>query len=168
MICQICGKHNASMLVQQIVGGKAKALYMCRSCAKKHNLFADERQMHLSLKALFDDVAPSSERAEDISPGSEVTVCPECGTPLSRIKEKRTIGCSRCFFYFRNTVVKLMQEAQDEIFYSGTLPDQLETFSGAALSMQQLEAELKRAVENEEFELAAYYRDRIKEREASS
>lgn len=168
MICQICGKHNASMLVQQIVGGKAKSLYMCRSCAKKHNLFADERQMHLSLKELFDGITPSPAGTNDAASGNELTACPECGTPLSRIKEKKMLGCSRCFFYFRNTVVKLMQGAQQEVFYSGALPARLETFSGPVLSMQQLEAELKRAVENEEFELAAYYRDRIKEREASS
>lgn len=168
MICQICGKHNASMLVQQIVGGKAKALYMCRSCAKKHNLFADERQMHCSLQALFEGVAPLPAGTGDAASRNELTACPECGTLLSHIKEKKTIGCSRCFFYFRNTVVKLMQGAQQEVFYSGALPAQLEIFSGPVLSMQQLEAELKRAVENEEFELAAYYRDRIKEREASS
>ena len=168
MICQICGKHNASMLVQQLIDGKTKELYLCRSCAKKHNLFADEREMHTSLKNIFDDLLPQLNKPEDISENGRPAVCPDCGTALSRVKGKKIIGCSRCFFYFRDTIVKLMQETGGEIFYAGNLPAQLETFSGAGLSLRQLEAGLQKAVENEEYELAAYFRDKIREQEASS
>ena len=58
MICQICGKHNASMLVRQIVGGKTKELYLCRACAKKHHIYSDDKEMSLSLKAIFDGLVP--------------------------------------------------------------------------------------------------------------
>lgn len=95
-------------------------------------------------------------------------VCPDCGMPLSRVKEKKILGCSRCFFYFRDTVVKLMRETSGEVFYAGNLPQQPEIFSDSAASLQHLEAELQKAVENEEYELAAYLRDKINEREVSS
>ena len=78
------------------------------------------------------------------------------------------IGCPRCFFYFRDTVLKFMQEVSGEIFYAGNLPLQPETFSDVAVSLQHLEDELQKAVENEEYELAAYLRDKIKEQEVSS
>jgi len=168
MICQICGKHGASMLVRQIIDGKAKELYLCRACAKKHHLYSDDRKMHLSLKAIFDGLLPqkggSGEAAESVRP----VVCPDCGTPLSRVKEKKMLGCPRCFFYFRDTVVKLMQESSGEVFYAGRLPAQLETFSETAFSLHRLEEELQKAVENEEYELAAYLRDKIKEQEVST
>lgn len=167
MICQICGKHSASVLVRQIADGKAKELYLCRACAKKHHLYSDDRKMHLSLKAVFDGLLPqlNENGKEEVSEGVRPVVCPDCGMPLSRVKEKKTIGCPRCFFYFRDTVIKFLQEISGEVFYAGALPAQLETFSGTAFSLQHLEEELQKAVENEEYELAAYLRDKIKERE---
>ena len=165
MICQICGKHNASILVQQIVNGTAKELYLCKACAKKHNLYADEQKMHLSLKTIFEGLLPKVIKQKP-SPGAPHSdVCPECGTPLRFVQEKKTIGCPHCFFYFRKTVVQLMQESSEDIFYEGRVPDQLETCQDTELSLQQLESELQKAVNNEEYELAAYFRDKIKERE---
>ena len=168
MTCQICGKHNASMLVRQIIDGKAKELYICRACAKKNHLYADDRKIHLSLKAIFDGLVSHSEGKEDSNEGGRPVVCPDCGTPLSRVKEKKTIGCPRCFFYFRDTVLKIMQDTAGEVFYAGDISSQPEIFSGAEISLQHLEEELQKALANEEYELAAYLRDKIKEREVSS
>ena len=168
MICQICGKHNAAMLVRQIIDGKTKELNLCRACAKKHRLYSDDGEITLSLKAIFDGLLPQLSGKEKANESARPLVCPDCGMPLSRVKEKKMIGCPRCFFYFRDTVVKFMQETSGEVFYAGRLPSQPETFSGSAVSLQHLEAELQKAVENEEYELAAYLRDKIKEREVSS
>ena len=168
MICQICGKHNASMLVRQIIDGKAKELYLCRACAKKHHIYSDDKEMSLSLKAIFDGLVSKLDAHEKASDSVHPLACPDCGMPLSRVKEKKIIGCSRCFFYFRDTVLKLMQETSEDIFYAGNLPLQPETFSDTAVSLQHLEEELQKAVENEEYELAAYLRDKIKEQEVST
>ena len=161
MICQICGKHNASILVQQIVNGMAKELYLCKSCAKKHNLYADEQKMHLSLKNIFEGLLPKTLQQESASEIPHSDVCPECGTRIGVVQEKKMIGCPYCFFYFRDTVVKLMQEVGEDIFYGGAMPAQCETYPAKQLSLQQLELELQRAVNNEEYELAAYFRDKI-------
>lgn len=166
MICQICGKHNASMLVQQIVNGTAKELYLCRACAKKHNLYADERKMHLSLKNIFDGLLPKDSKQEAPTAASYPDICPKCGTSRKSIQDRKKLGCPQCFFHFRETVLQVMQEAGDDIFYSGNLPATLETVPDTALSLQQLESALQKAVNNEEYELAAYFRDKIKEREA--
>lgn len=168
MICQICGRHNASMLVRQIIDGKAKELYICRACAKKHHLYSDNEEMHLSLKAIFDGLVSQLNTSEEARNSVHPLVCPDCGMPLSRVKEKKILGCPFCFFYFRDTVLKLMQETSEEIFYAGNLPLKTETFLGAAPSLQHLEEELQKAVENEEYELAAYLRDKIKEQEVST
>ena len=156
------------MLVRQIIDGKAKELYICRTCAKKHHLYSDNKEMHLSLKAIFDGLVSALDASEGASDSVHPLACPDCGMPLSRVKEKKILGCPRCFFYFRDTVLKLMQETSGEVFYAGNLPPQPETFSGTAVSLQHLEEELQKAVENEEYELAAYLRDKIKEQEVSS
>ena len=168
MICQICGKHTASMLVRQIVNETTKELHLCRVCAKKYNIYADDRDVAISLKAIFDELLPQLDAREKTSGSGHPLVCPDCGMTLSRVKEEKILGCSRCFFYFRDTVLKLMQETSGEVFYAGNLPMQPEIFSGAAVSLQHLEEELQKAVENEEYELAAYLRDKIKEQEVST
>ena len=168
MICQICGKHNVSMLVRQIIDGTAKELYICRVCAKKYHLYSDNKEMHLSLKAIFDGLLPQLDAREEAVDSVHPLACPDCGMPLSRVKEKKIIGRPCCFFYFRDTVLKLMQETSGEVFYAGNLPLQPEIFSGTVVSLQHLEDELQKAIENEEYELAAYLRDKIKEQEVSS
>lgn len=89
MICQICGKHNASMLVRQIVGGKTKELYLCRACAKKHHIYSDDKEMSLSLKAIFDGLVPKLDAREKVNESAHPLACPDCGMPLSRVKEKK-------------------------------------------------------------------------------
>ena len=168
MICQICGKHSAAMLVRQIIDEKAKELYICRVCAKKYHLYSDNKEMHLSLKAIFDGLLPQLDAREEAGDSVHPLACPDCGMPLSRVKEKKILGCPRCFFYFRDTVLELMQETSGEVFYAGNLPLKTETFSDSAVSLQHLEEELQKAVENEEYELAAYLRDKIREQEVSS
>ena len=100
MICQICGKHSASVLVRQIADGKAKELYLCRACAKKHHLYSDDRKMHLSLKAVFDGLLPqlNENGKEEVSEGVRPVVCPDCGMPLSRVKKNNRLPA--LFFLF--------------------------------------------------------------------
>lgn len=165
MICQICGRHKASILVRQITDEKTKELYMCRSCAQKYHLSSDNKNMHLSLKTIFERAIEQCNSAEDADKKDRPLVCPECGTSLHNVEEKKILGCPRCFFYFRDTVIKCMQNSSKEIFYQGVLPRNVEIFSGEEVSVRHLEEELQKAVDHEEYELAAYLRDKIKERE---
>ena len=168
MICQLCGKHIAALLVRQIVNGTTKELHLCRACAQKHHIDPDAQDISGSLKAIFDELLPQLDASKKTSGAAHPLVCPDCGMTLSRVKGEKMLGCSRCFFYFRDTVLKLMKETSGEVFYAGNLPIQPETFSGAAVSLHHLEEELQKAVENEEYELAAYLRDKIKEQEVST
>ena len=167
MICQLCRKQTASLIVRQIVNGTTKELQLCRACAQKHHIDPNAQDISASLKAIFDELLPQL-AVKDASGSGHPLVCPDCGMTLSRVKEEKILGCSRCFFYFRDTVLKLMQETSGEVFYAGNLPVQPETFSGEAVSLRHLEEELQKAVENEEYELAAYLRDKIKEQEVST
>lgn len=168
MICQLCRKQTASLIVRQIVNGTTKELQLCRACAQKHHIDPNAQDISASLKAIFDELLPQLAVKDATGSITHPLVCPDCGMTLSRVKEEKILGCSRCFFYFRDTVLKLMQEASGEVFYAGNLPVQPETFSGEAVSLRHLEEELQKAVENEEYELAAYLRDKIKEQEVST
>lgn len=168
MICDICGKHNASLLIRRIIDGKAKELYVCGSCAKKHNLDTTDMNMGSALNAVFDNLSVSAQKHEAAQGGKRIPVCPACGTSLKQVQEDGVIGCALCFFYFRDTILKLMREVNPELFYLGNLPDQLETFSEMPVPVQHLKKEMEKAVKNENYELAAYFRDRIKESESYS
>lgn len=168
MVCDLCGKHEASIFVQQIIDGKAKELYICGHCAKKYNLYADEKKMQVSLNAVFNNLSSRLHNKETDPADKRPLLCPACGTSLQQIKTEGAIGCPLCFFYFRDSVLERMRSANGEIFYLGKLPEKLETFSECTMPLQQLKHELEKAVECEDYELAAYFRDRIKEMEACS
>ena len=56
-----------------------------------------------------------------------------------------------------------MEKGNAQIFYTDKLPANLETFSTVKISLKRLKEELEKAVKNEHYELAAYFRDKIKE-----
>ena len=157
MTCNICGKHNASIFIQQIIDTKTKEFYICENCAQKYNVSAGKK--NASLETILNTLtSPTTETAENEEP-----VCPECSTPLSRIRDKKELGCPSCFFYFRDTVLRQMEKGNAQIFYTDKLPANLETFSTVKISLKRLKEELEKAVKNEHYELAAYFRDKIKE-----
>ncbi len=89
--------------------------------------------------------------------------CPTCGMGLKEIKEKRVIGCADCLFFFRNFIVEMLLNKNDEITYRGKYQkteDCRETSNFQAV--EKLQMLLEKSVEKEDYEMAIYFRERIK------
>lgn len=168
MICDICGKHEASVFIRRIMDKNIKELSVCVSCAQEHHLYGNDQELNSSLNTVFENILSHAHNREAVRKGKCRPVCPACGTSLEQVQKEGRIGCPMCFFYFRDTVLKKIGAVNSELFYLGNLPEQLETFSDVRVPVQHLQKELEKAVESENYELAAYFRDRIKEAESYS
>ncbi len=167
MICTVCGKNKASIFIRQVVSGKVKEFYICKDCAYKNRAAMEQSLGTEYVESVFKNLmdAEKKETVQEAQP-NKTAVCPTCGTSLDEIKKKKELGCSSCFFYFKDSVLSLMRAHNREIIYTGTLPEKLDTFSVHQLSLQELKEELEKAVAHEHYELAAYFRDAIKNMEA--
>ncbi|MGP1576053.1 MAG: UvrB/UvrC motif-containing protein [Treponema sp.] len=169
MICDICGKRQASILIQQVRNNETQELSICKHCADQYELYADNHNMAISIEAIYEKIEASRQEESTLADSQDShSFCPSCGTPLLKIKKSHQIGCPFCFFYFQDTILKLMGEHITDIRYKGEMPPILEAYSDCRISLSQLKTELQYAVEHENYELAAYFRDKINEMEASA
>jgi len=159
MTCNICGRSGASIVIQHVMDDKVQEIHICNQCAQKYNLNAADKDIGCALDELFNNLA-QKKAAEQSKHGQ---VCPDCGTSLMQINTNKQLGCPLCFFFFRDTVVKLMKKEKKDLVYTGQVPDRLETAINPKVSLYELQKKLKKALKHEEYELAAYYRDRINE-----
>ncbi len=156
MKCDICRQRPAVIFVQQVSRGSSVELHLCELCAKERGYKINEDRIDISLGGLFSE-ALSGDRKKESVPS-----CPDCGTTLEDIRRKKQVGCAVCYREFRAEISALMRSEGFESGYEGTLPEKLEAFRQTPPDPENLRKELQRAIDAEDYELAAYYRDRIR------
>lgn len=155
--CHICGKR-ASISLTQIINGQVSELALCEDCAKKNGLFDPgtltfaEKFFPEEFKARVDKlVRELTERVTDGESigGDDVLVrCPACGFELPVFRKTGRLGCPTCYTVFARELS--LESASDD-------SEQEEVDEKS-----RLEAELREAIEREDYETAAQLRDRIR------
>jgi protein arginine kinase activator len=178
MICDVCGKKNATVHLTEIIDDQMNELHLCEECAH-HKSAQMEQQFGLSdlLGGLAEFEKPAAEK--------EVAAlhCPACGLTYADFKKAGRLGCAECYHAFRKYIGPLLKRIHGSGVHVGKLParaaapktprDADQTVSAPstpapANDIQALKERLQKAIENEEFEEAARLRDAIRQRESSS
>jgi len=99
--------------------------------------------------------------------------CPACGATLQDFRESGRLGCPQCYSTFAAPLRTLLRRIHGASRHIGepyappvtgagdAVPDDLESLA----AVRALREQLQRAVDAENFELAARLRDEIRERE---
>ena len=157
MKCDVCRNYPAVIFVQQVSRGSAIELHLCESCALERGYSTTENRIDVSLGGLFSGILDSPQEGVAITQS-----CPQCGLTFADIKKLRKAGCAHCYQYFRAEIVSLMRRDGLEISYRGVLPSTKGTYKVSAIDPEKLRKELQIAIDKEDYEMAAYYRDRLR------
>jgi len=165
MKCDVCRVNPAVIFVQQVSRGSSIELHLCETCALDRGFSTTENKIDISLGGLFSGVIQGSiegtvGQSSDNS-GKNIK-CPLCGLSLADIKKHHRAGCADCYQQFRAEIVSMLRREGVEISYAGELPSKLEAFKTSKIDPENLKKELRRAIDQEDYEMAAYYRDRIR------
>ncbi|MFV1979617.1 MAG: UvrB/UvrC motif-containing protein [Rhodothermia bacterium] len=161
MECQDCGLRDANLQVTTIVDGEMRTLHLCGECASKRGLPAEGPTEPLAgfLAQLGPDAPESGERSEP---------CPYCGITGSEFRQTGRLGCSQCYVHFEPQIRGLLRRLHGSAQHVGKLYMSVGSEAGDRVAqMSAMRRRLKRAVETEDFELAAELRDRIHQAESS-
>jgi protein arginine kinase activator len=164
MVCQVCGKNNATVHFTEIHDNKMTELHVCERCAEEKGLH------HSPPKQKFDISEELSHMLDSMTTTDEERVgrvqCPRCGLLYSGFKETGRLGCADCYNAFQFKLRPLLRRIHGDTRHRGKVP--VRDGEGAARSrqIQRLHDELQRAVEREDFEHAASIRDEIRRLEA--
>ena len=167
MKCNACGEREGVVSLTQIVEGDVRTVSLCAQCAAEKGI---ETGLGLSDTPLGGFLAALGESADADAPLSAApeTGCPSCGATLRDFRETGRVGCAECYRAFDAPLRELLRRLHGSTHhtgmrYAGTeLPSATPPPDGGA---RELREQLRRAIESEQFELAAELRDRLRERE---
>ena len=150
MLCEKCGKNQATVMYTQIINGQKSSLNICSSCAAQESIFEN-----------FGSLLSFSPREEQI-----ITACPVCKTTLSEFTRSGRVGCGECYKTFRkyaDAMLRKIHGTSSHIKGSTQVAKPAPKPAKELSELEKLRAELQKAIGNEDFENAAVLRDKIRE-----
>lgn len=167
MLCQNCGKNEATTHIKRVVNGETTETHLCASCAE-----------HLGYGDIFSGFGFNLDDFFGGLMGGDMPLiagheekCPKCGCTFTDIVKSGKIGCSDCYRKFYDRLLPSLQRIHGKIKHTGksAMVPHVETSKELKISpVAKLREDLDKAVKEQRFEDAAVIRDKIKELEAEN
>ena len=154
-LCEICKKNQATIHLTDIVKGKKIETHLCAECAQAKGLAV---QQTVTLSNILAVAGGESEAVIE----ARKTKCPECGMTWKDFETTGRLGCSDDYKVFREVLEPLIIQRHSAKEHVGKVSSAAGERAVRAGQLRRLHTELRRAVEDEHFEVAAEVRDRIR------
>ncbi len=160
MLCDICGKVQATVHLTEIIDGQMAELHLCEDCARKKSIQMEQQF------GLADLLAGLADFGEKFGKTDEVRLkCSNCGLTYEGFRKTGRLGCSQCYNSFRQYLASLLKKIHGSNRHFGKAPVKLSRTVRKKSELQELKNKLQRAIQLEDFEEAVILRDKIKELE---
>ena len=163
MTCSQCQEREAVMELTQVANGQVTKVHLCEQCAAERGL---ETAAALGKTPLASYIAAMGQGLNDTLPaGTDLAfVCKSCGATLQDFRESGRLGCPDCYRTLGEPLRELLRRLHGATRHTGerySVPggDPVPVSTRSTLEIRE---QLKRAIESEDFELAAQLRDQLK------
>ena len=162
MKCEKCGKFDATVKYIEIINGKKTQQNLCKNCADNNgSIFSEPEIFDFGFDSFFQSFLNSPNHKAATS--SPYTLCKTCGSSISDIQKNGRLGCNDCYRTFREYLLKPLKEIHGSTHHTGKIPKHSGKKLQTASEIEKLKNELDAAVTEQNFELAAQLRDKIRE-----
>lgn len=162
MQCDHCGERPAAIHLTQIVDNSVTTVHLCEQCAAEKGVQTGASIAKYPLSSFLASVGKGAAAA--LPPGGEDRACAFCQATLGDFRDTGRLGCPHCYESFNTHLRDLLRRIHGSSQHVGEV--YLSPSEGGGTDERRLLAELReqlhRAVESENFELAAELRDRIR------
>lgn len=158
MLCQNCGKHEATTHLKRIVNGQAAELHLCSSCAGKLGYGEVFSPFDMGFGGLFGNLFS---QGQNLLGGETVVRCEKCGATYRDIAESGKVGCADCYKLFAERLAPSLQRIHGKTRHSGKVPGDVQR-SDVQSHLESLRLKMAKAIETQNFEEAAKLRDEIR------
>ncbi len=169
MLCQNCGKSEATTHYHSVINGVVKDKYLCNQCAvKQKQINLNENDIFKVFTSFFND---------GVLPNYLDIKCECCGTSYKDIQRTGKVGCGNCYNVFKEQLNATLQRIHGRATHIGKRPgllkegvlkdgEQHTNIDEKQVKIDNLKEQLKKAIETENYEKAAEIRDLIRKEEA--
>ncbi|MCM8796596.1 MAG: UvrB/UvrC motif-containing protein [Candidatus Omnitrophica bacterium] len=162
MLCDICGKNQATVHLTEIVDEQMNELHLCEECARKKSI---EMEQQFGLSDLLAGMAEFEKPGSEVE-GAATAKCPNCGLTYADFKKIGRLGCGECYVVFKRYLAPLLKRIHGSLNHIGKGPAvKGRRMSKKKAELEELRSKLQAAIAREAFEEAARLRDQIKELE---
>ena len=157
MLCEKCKERDAVVHLTT-TSDPVKQLHLCERCAAEHGVETTVATPTHPLGKFLQE----AQRKEAASANDTVR-CTFCNSTLADFRTTGRWGCARCYYNFEPTIRELLRRVHGNHRHVGRPyePPRSEAMERAA-ALGDLRDQLRRAIDNEQFELAADLRDKIR------
>lgn len=168
MLCDNCGKNEATIKLTQVINGKKTEMMICEECGKKMGITEINFEMPIDLSNFLGDFISKQENEEmmpfDIP--NATLKCNKCNMTYEEFLNTGKFGCEECYNAFGYKVDSLLKRIQGTDKYIGRKANHNENNkiqeNKNVSRLEKLQQELKLAIKEERYEDAAKLRDEIK------
>ncbi len=165
MLCQDCKKSPAQVHFTQIVNNDKMSLSLCKECAAARGFHSPLDNVPFPLAEILSNLTTGLQE-KAIGKDLEKLKCQGCGLTFSDFTSKGRFGCGQCYRTFRPRLEGIMRKIHGASLHRGSIPkyegEKAENLPIPIKEEERLEAELKKAIESEDFERAAEIRDKLR------
>jgi protein arginine kinase activator len=158
MLCDVCNENDVAVTLTEIYGNGVRQVRLCERCAAERGVqtvfTSPKPQLGSFLQSVHEQVAPAQ---------GDATRCPFCSSTLRDFRQTERLGCANCYIAFEQSLRDLLRRVHGSSkhigpAYEGPSDEQMLTVG----TTEQLRQRLQRAIETEQFELAATLRDQLR------
>jgi protein arginine kinase activator len=159
MLCENCRENDAVVNLTTINNNVVTQQHLCEKCAAAKGV---ETSGTLSKHPLLGEILNEVQKAS-LGAGDDARACHFCGATTRDFRATGRLGCARCYTAFEKHLRELLRKLHGNSRHVGRTyepptPELLDRVGSVA----QLRERLRRAIDTEQFELAAELRDRLR------
>lgn len=167
MLCDDCKKKEATIQITQIIENQKMTLNLCQKCAEKRGFSSPFAGVPFPLAEFLSSMmlpgsASSTAGKKGIPRPEKEPRCPSCGMTLSQFAQRGRLGCGGCYKTFRPQLKDLLRKIHGSDRHRGKIPNLPGAQMECLKEERKLQEDLKKAIDEEDFETAASIRDKIK------
>ena len=160
MLCDNCKERDAVINLTHVEHDSKVTLHLCEQCAQQKGVETGGAVLKTPLGGFLTALGKGGTVLPTPSDGLR---CPSCGSTLRDFRDSGRLGCDQCYVAFELHLRDLLRRLHGSSQHVGERYDTPgESAADPRSRLLELKAQLRRAVEGENFELAAELRDRIR------
>lgn len=157
LMCNNCGKRPATVHITEIDSDQKKVeTHLCEDCAQEKNVVVPQT---LSLNDILSGLIEA--HSEKDAPELADTCCPSCGSKYSDFRANARVGCAHDYDVFRKGLVPVLERMHGSVRHTGKVSARAGRDVAYTQRLANLRRQLNKAIETENYEDAAKYRDQI-------
>jgi len=163
MLCDNCKERDAVIHLTQVEHDTKVTLHLCESCARAKGVETGATLLKSPLGSFLSAMGKGGSSVLPVP--SDGLRCGVCGSTLRDFRESGRLGCAACYLAFEDHLRDLLRRLHGSSQHVGQRYRPPAAGGGDAdprSHLLELRDQLRRAIESENFELAADLRDRIR------